>query len=194
MSTRLDTPRSNRMAETDPPLVRRYLQRLRRASSDLPAGTRNELLDNVQAHITETTAGADEAGVRTALDELGTPEDVAAAARVETRPRSSGDRFYDIATVFILFAGGFVVPVLGWIVGVVMLWNGPRWTRAQKVIGTVTWPVTMAIPVGAALVPLLDGWSTPLFGPVLPVLLVLAAVALVAVFVHLLLAAARART
>ncbi|RCV49257.1 hypothetical protein DEF23_20290 [Marinitenerispora sediminis] len=184
------------MTETDHPLVQRYLRRLRRAAADLPAGTRNELLDNVQAHLAETTAEADEAGVRTALDELGTPEEVAAAARAETEPRSSGDRLYDIATVFILFAGGFAVPVLGWIAGVVMLWNGPRWTRGEKILGTAALPVAIIIPAAAFLSSLLvPSSSAPtVLGPVLLIGLAVVAIGLVAVFVHLLRAAARVRT
>lgn len=67
-------------------LVGDYLARLEEAARDLPAGRRTELLDEIREHIDagrETGAAADEAAVRTMLDRLGEPEDIAAAALAE---------------------------------------------------------------------------------------------------------------
>ncbi|GLU50102.1 HAAS signaling domain-containing protein [Nocardiopsis ansamitocini] len=175
------------MEQTDNAHVQRYLQRLRDASTDLPAGTRNELLDNVRTHLAETTTGADEVQIRNALDELGTPEEIAAAARTETNPRTPGERLYDIATVLTLLAGGFVAPFLGWIAGVVLLWNGPRWNVTQKIIGTLAWPATATLTLGTVVT------LNFVNHPAVFLMAVLAMIILIAVCVHLLVAAARTR-
>lgn len=79
--------------------------------------------------------------VRQALDELGTPEEIAAAAAAEsgTSVRTSGERGYDVATVLILLLGNFVVPVLGW-------------TTSQKWLGTLVWPVIVVLFLVVALI------------------------------------------
>ena len=165
-------------------LIAGYLNRLRRASAALPAAARAELLDDISAHLTETIGpGADEIQVRQALDELGTPEEIAAEAVAESGApaRSSGDRLYDVATVLLLLLGNFVVPVLAWIVGVVMLWNGPRWNTSQKWIGTLVWPV-------AVLLFLVVHWTAM---TIMPLVVVIGLAVVVTELVILLRAAAR---
>lgn len=144
------------MASTDT-LITDYLDRLRRATADLPPGVRAELLDDIGAHLADTTGGApDEAHVRQVIDELGTPEGIAEAARAEAgtaSPPAPGDNglAYDVSTVLVLLLGGFLLPVLGWVAGLVMLWNGPRWTRGEKWLGTLVWPAAIAVPVAVVL-------------------------------------------
>jgi hypothetical protein len=135
---------------TSDTLIADYLDRLRRASADLPAGSRAELMQDIGAHLAEKVdAGAGEVQARRVLDELGTPEEIAAAAAVQSGARSSasagGGFAYDLATVLVLFLGGFVVPVLGWIAGVVMLWSGPRWDARHKWAGTLIWPAAIIL-------------------------------------------------
>lgn len=171
-------------------VVAEYLDRLRRAAADLPEGPRAELLDNISAHLSETTGDASEAQVRTVLDELGSPEEIAAAARAESgsRPDRSGDgMFYDIAAVLVLLLGGFVVPVVGWLAGVVMLCAGPRWSTSQKVLGTLAWPV--AACVGGTVLFVSPNQSVTVLG--LSALVVV--IGLPAVFIHLLRSANRKR-
>lgn len=180
-----------------------YIDRLRRASADLPDGPREELIDNISAHLAETSGDATtEAQVRSALDELGTPEEVAAAAREESGsrpvPTDSGPTdsglFYDVAAVLVLLVGGFVVPVVGWLAGVVMLWAGPRWTGAQKVVGTLAWPLA-ALVLGAVLgVPVLVAPSQPVVLALLGLGVLAVLIGLPAVFVHLLRSANRKRS
>jgi hypothetical protein len=59
-----------------------------------------------------------------------------------------------IATGLAIAVGSYLVPVLGWVAGVVMMWLSPVWTRTQKLIVTLA-PV--AAGVVAALVTLLGG-------------------------------------
>jgi uncharacterized membrane protein len=65
-------------------LILRYLQELEAELHDLPANRRQELLDEVREHIAAARAELDpetEAGVRTLLERLGDPADIAAEAR-----------------------------------------------------------------------------------------------------------------
>ncbi|GAA5180165.1 hypothetical protein GCM10023322_11850 [Rugosimonospora acidiphila] len=126
-------------------LIADYLDRLRQASADLPAGSRAELMQDIGAHLAEKVdATASEVQVRRVLDELGAPEEIAAEAADQSGTRSSapaaGGLAYDVATVLVLLLGGFVIPLLGWIAGVVLLWNGPRWNARHKWAGTLIWP------------------------------------------------------
>ena len=49
------------------------------------------------------------------------------------------------AVLFLLF-GGIVIPFLGWVVGVVLLWMSPRWTTRDKLLGTLVWPGGLLAP------------------------------------------------
>lgn len=126
-------------------LVERYVLRLRTASADLPGAQRDELLGDITAHLAEAVPeGADELTARRALDALGAPEQVAAAAHVEhgavARPVAGSAQAFDVSAVLLLLLGGFVVPVLGWVAGVVMLWISPRWSAKDKWLGTLVVP------------------------------------------------------
>ncbi|MFK4791369.1 hypothetical protein [Microbacterium sp. ZW T5_56] len=57
-----------------------------------------------------------------------------------------------IATGLAVAIGGYLIPVLGWVAGVVMMWLSPVWTRTQKLIVTLAPIVAAAI---AALVPVI---------------------------------------
>ena len=59
---------------------------------------------------------------------------------------------YTVTTVLLLVAGGFVLPIVGWFAGVVMLWAGPRWSAAEKWLGTVVWPAVVVAPLVCGLV------------------------------------------
>lgn len=65
------------------PLVDDYLRRLEAAVSALPADRRLELVSEIRGHLCEAlrrVPEGDEAGVRNALERLGAPEEIAAAA------------------------------------------------------------------------------------------------------------------
>jgi hypothetical protein len=63
------------------------------------------------------------------------------AAEPRLRPRDWG------ALVLLLF-GPFLVLV-GWLIGLWLLWTSNRWTTVWKVIGTLGWPVGWAAAIGA---------------------------------------------
>jgi hypothetical protein len=59
-----------------------------------------------------------------------------------------GMRRYDAVTVFLLLAGGVILPVVGWVAGAVMLLASRRWTFRDKLIGLLVWPGGLALAVG----------------------------------------------
>jgi hypothetical protein len=128
-------------------LIARYLQDLEAQLGDLPASRRQELLDEVGEHIAAGRADLDpetEAGVRTLLERLGDPADIAAEARDRSgvppaTPRSPGPWLEIVAIVLL------VVPFLGWVLGAVLVWLSRIWSTRDKLIGTVgglSWVLT----------------------------------------------------
>lgn len=158
-------------------LVDEYLTRLADAAKDLPADRRTELLAEIREHIAASMAtetGADEAAARTTLDRLGEPADIIAAA-VEDDPHhpaypmpSHGRRpglGLEVGAVVMLTVGSFI-PVIGWLVGVILLWSSGVWRRSEKLMGTLIFPggpglvltlggavAFMAIPAGSCVTP-----------------------------------------
>lgn len=120
-------------------LVEDYLRRLRAASRGLRRGPRRELLADIEGHIAAARAqGSGEAYLRNVLDDLGDPDAIVAAGSDSAPP--AGPRALDVVTIVLLLVGGVVVPVIGWLVGVVLLWSSGAWTTGRKLLGTLVWP------------------------------------------------------
>lgn len=149
------------MSGSDDELLERYLARLNAAASGLSPERRHELIDEITAHITEAMAVTppQPGGIRTVLDQLGSPEEIARAAGAAALPRAPGGGLgaAEIIAVIALLVGGIVVPVAGWVVGVVLLWTSPRWRTRDKLLGTLVWPGGL---LAAVLAFLLAGAST----------------------------------
>jgi hypothetical protein len=130
------------MKPTADRLVDAYLKRLERELADLPRGRRRELVGEIADHIAEARAALPhegEAEIRTLLDQVGDPADIAdeARERFEVRPRRRG--VTEIVTLILLLVGGFVF-VVGWFVGLVLLWVSDAWTTREKLVGTLLVP------------------------------------------------------
>ncbi len=128
-------------------LVQRYLKSLERNLRDLPHARRHEIVDEIESHIAEARAGVDgddEAEVRTILDRLGDPADIAsdARARFGLAPRKSG--ILEVFALIGLLVGGLIIPVVGWFVGVALLWGSRAWTTREKLLGTLVVPGGLA--------------------------------------------------
>jgi len=138
------------MKPTTERLVDDYLKQLDSELAGLPPLRRREIVEEISGHITEARAASpsqDEAEVRTLLDRLGDPAEIAGEARerFEVQPRKS--RALEIATLILLLVGGVVLPVIGWLIGVVLLWVSDAWNRRDKLIGTLVVPGGLLLPV-----------------------------------------------
>jgi uncharacterized membrane protein len=137
------------MSSTADKLVEDYLKRLKAETSALPRTARRELIQEISDHIAEARAdvsAASEAEIRTVLDRVGEPAMIAAEARerfgIGGRPRR-----VEIAALILLPIGGVVLPMLGWLVGVTLLWISNAWTTRDKVIGTLVVPGGLLLPL-----------------------------------------------
>ena len=148
---------------TDPSpdaLVQAYLDRLRRLADVLPPDRRDDLVASVAEHLDAARERGREQGaddgvtVREALDRLGDPAATVAAAQDPTgrQPRSTT---HELFAVLMLSVGSVIVPILGWIVGVALLWTSTLWRRSEKVLGTLVLPggpllflVLLSLPFG----------------------------------------------
>ncbi|MFH8840681.1 HAAS signaling domain-containing protein [Streptomyces sp. NPDC017868] len=153
------------MTGTEHPLVTDYLATIEREASFLPAGRREELLADLREHLAVAVGDEeDPAAVRTALERLGSPSAIVAAARAEepeapaatatvaapkTQPRTRA-----VVTAVLLgltgFAGlgGSLPAVAALIVGLILLWTSDAWDRGTKVLAT---SLTLATPIVVAL-------------------------------------------
>ena len=134
----------------DHPEVARFLARLESTAAGLPPARREELVSEIGEHLREALPdGATDAQVRSVLDRLGDPADIV-AAETDGVPRLAGAAplqvvvqpgspwgGLEVAAVLLLTVGLFVVPVVGPLVGIVLAWLSPRWTRREKVVASV---------------------------------------------------------
>jgi hypothetical protein len=81
------------------------------------------------------------------LERLGDPAAIAAEADERVEPSRARPGWLEVAVLVLLPVGGIVVPVLGWFVGVALLWSSPRWSVRDKLLGTLVVPGGMALPL-----------------------------------------------
>ncbi|HEU4849215.1 MAG TPA: hypothetical protein VFS93_02260 [Terrimesophilobacter sp.] len=151
---------------TQPQVVRSYLGELTVALAGVPAEVAREIIDGVA----EELAGLDAAAAASRIEELGDPVFIAAEARAESGPSTeevvrggapqAGDpRWYTVLASLLVSFGGIVVPLLGWVFGIAMVWMSKTWSTWEKWVGTLVAPLaavaTVLIPrwVGASLGP-----------------------------------------
>ena len=147
------------VSSSDDELVMRYLAQLEAAASGMPADRRRELIDEITTHIEEAMAAqpAPPGGISTVLDQLGSPEAIVRAAQAGLPgdvQSGSGNPLgaVEILAILGLLIGGIVVPVVGWLVGVALLWISPRWKTGDKLLATLVWPGGLLAPLVAFLV------------------------------------------
>lgn len=162
------------MSTTPDKLVERYLKHLEVELDDLPRDRRREIVDEIAGHIAEARAGLEyetESDVRNILEGLGDPADIAedARERFEVRPSAPAQPFkagwMEVAALVFLLIGGLIIPIFGWIIGVVLLWVSNAWNVRDKIIGTVFVPGGLGLPIALALFS--SGVSGGTCGPVI---------------------------
>ncbi len=146
------------MSSRDDELVKQYLARLNAAASGMPADRRHELIDEITTHIEEAMAAApgQPGGIQAVLDQLGTPEEIVRAAGAGAGPETAMGYpaanplgAVEILAILGLLIGGIIVPVVGWLAGVVLLWISPRWKAGDKLLATLVWPGGLLAPLVA---------------------------------------------
>jgi hypothetical protein len=155
-------------------LVDNYLRDLKAELRDLPAPRQREILAEVGDHITEARAAQtaqSEAAIRTLLERLGDPADIAAEARdrfgVQPEPTKPATPWLEVITLVAL-----VVPFLGWLVGAVLVWLSRRWTTRDKLIGTIGGLSWVVAGLGTAIEPARS--TGPSLGPIVVLGLIIA--------------------
>lgn len=177
------------------PRVEAYLRQLDFALSPLPWEQRNEIFTDITEHIDRELAatGGNPDAVDDVLRRVGDPHVIAVEAGAPPAPvvpAARVGRGLEIAAIVLLSAGSIFVPVLGWIVGVVLLWSSRRFSRADKLIGTLVPPlgffapffllfaphshgptacVTSAVAGGSSTTCTVGASSTPVFIPIIVV-------------------------
>jgi hypothetical protein len=127
-------------ADTPERIVKDYLRRLSTASRVLPRAERRELRAQIDEHLRVALSdGPGEAQVRTVLERLGEPEEIVAEQAGARLAAGGGAGVQVWVTVFLLLFGTGLFLV-GWFVGVVMLWSSRAWTTGEKVLGTLILP------------------------------------------------------
>jgi hypothetical protein len=122
------------------PVVVAYLQRVRREGRDLPGDRLEELLSDLEEHLSAAIpAYASEEDAREVLARLGDPREIVAADRPESIAPAERRGTREWMAVFLLLFG-FIAAGVGWVLGVVLLWRSRAWTTTDKLIGTLVLP------------------------------------------------------
>jgi hypothetical protein len=141
-----------------PRVVRDYLAELDRELAGVP----DDVREGIVTGIAEELEGLDAAAATSRIGTLGDPPFIAAEARADAAlqsagpqsagpqsagprwtaavlapPRASEQRWYVVVTTALLYFGGLVVPLAGWVVGIMLLWASPLWTRREKLIAAI---------------------------------------------------------
>ena len=125
------------------PYIQEYLDRVERATLDLPWDERRELLASVEEHLARRLGPAPtDSEVVDALDRLGPPDRLVAGRR-ESPPELERLGALEWAAISLLLLGGFLGGV-GWLVGVFLLWFSNHWKWYDKVVGMLFWPFGLA--------------------------------------------------
>jgi hypothetical protein len=132
-------------------LIDEYLGQLDAALDALPDARAVELVDEIDEHIAaaraELPGGGTEAELRTLLERLGSPAEIARDALDEEPSAPAGQLvvtrrggWVEGLAVVLLPFGGLLIPFLGWFAGVALLWSSDHWTTRDKLIGTLVPP------------------------------------------------------
>jgi HAAS len=135
------------MTATADRLVDDYLKRLDRELGDLPRARCRELADEIAGHIEEARADLhieSEAEIRNLLERLGDPAVIAAEERERLGVQRGRAGAIEILALIGILVGGIVLPFIGWIIGLVLLWVSDAWTTRQKLLGTFVVPGGLA--------------------------------------------------
>jgi hypothetical protein len=152
--------------------VDRYLIQLDRALLDLPAARRAQVVEEVAGHIAEsrsTLDDEDEASIQALLDRVGDPNAIAEEAGASRASIRAADAWVP----WLLLFGGFALLV-GWFVGIALLWSSNVWKVPDKLLGTFVLPggLLALVPLSAWLLaaPPIESIPAFLFAMLVPII------------------------
>lgn len=129
-----------RTAAAEHPQVAEFRRRLQTAVRRLPRSQSEQLLEQIDSHLEEAISPAStEADIRAVLDRLGNPEGIAQAA-APGQEGTPGTPYREISALILLTVGSVLLPLVGWLAGVFLLWTSSRWHLREKLLGTLIWP------------------------------------------------------
>jgi uncharacterized integral membrane protein len=177
-----------------------YRLRLEEELNGLPRARREEIIAEVDAHIRDArTADAAEtdADLLNLLDRLGDPSVIGTEARERfdvAEPASAGGR--EVIALVLLVVGPFIVPVVTWVLGAMLVWSSAAWSAREK-RNSVAWSliVIVGLTLIGIVIAIVNSPGTTVAVSILPgaVLLVVILGTLMSVLSGLLLASALAR-
>lgn len=127
------------MHSTNQELIDGYLAAVREATRSLPRGQQETILGDLESHIEHALpADPEQTEVRNVLDRLGSPESIATEAGASVGQEPSRTR--EVLGLIGITVGSLFVPIIGWTVGIVLVWMSPVWSKAQKLTATMVWP------------------------------------------------------
>ncbi|WP_369202876.1 hypothetical protein [Streptomyces sp. PU-14G] len=164
------------------PLVRAYLASLDKQAAVLPADRRRDLVADLREHLESVLPqDADDAAVQQALDELGAPGEIAAAAIADEpgvdplQPESSARTTVTLGMMVLAAPLSVVgIGVVLAVLAIVRIWRSPAWSRRDKRLGVIwTLSPVVVIPAAAAAFALTGGLDpTAVIGVLLIAMLV----------------------
>lgn len=135
------------MARTAADPTQNYLRQLKHELRGIPRRRKRELLDEIRNHLETSLAerpAADDAEIRQLIERVGDPREIAAEERAALGEPHIRVGWKEISALILLPIGGVIVPLVGWIVGAVLLWSSTIWTLRDKLIGTLVLPGGLA--------------------------------------------------
>jgi len=177
-----------------------YRHRLEEELNGLPRARREEIIAEVDAHIRDArTAHAAEtdADLLNLLDRLGDPSVIGTEARERfdvAEPASAGAR--EVIALLLLVVGPFIVPVVTWVLGAMLVWSSGAWSAREK-RNSLAWSLIVigSLTLIVIIFAIVNSTGTTVIAPIGPgaVLLVVVLGTLTSVLSGLLLASALAR-
>jgi hypothetical protein len=125
-------------------LIDNYLRRLEAAAAHLQRSRRAELVAEIREHIEAALREEDasnEVAVRNILERLGSPEEIVDATEPAPMEVSRDPGRLETAALVAL-----VVPFVGWLIGVVLVFLSPVWSRRDKIVGIALALLPAALP------------------------------------------------
>lgn len=124
-------------------IVADYLNDLERALAGVPSDVATSIVDGIAEELSGLDASEAAARIATLGDSAFIAREAMAGSVVEEHPATStqaaptDQRWYAVLASLLVAVGGYLIPVLGWIAGIIMVWMSNTWRPWEKWVGTL---------------------------------------------------------